>query len=125
MKTLFDSLVRTYVPWLAGVIITFLVSLGVPLDPEVQPALLALLMLAASAAYYWIARLLETHVSPKFGWLLGLAKTPVYGAEVGVTTVEVELVPTDAKDRALASLEPLTASEREARIQAAAFRVNK
>lgn len=85
MKTLFDSLVRTYVPWLAGVIITFLVSLGVPLDPEVQPALLALLMLAASAAYYWIARLLETHVSPKFGWMLGLAKQPDYFKRVKVT----------------------------------------
>lgn len=118
MKTLFDSLVRTYVPWLAGVIITFLVSLGVPLDPEVAPALLSLLMLAASAAYYWIARLLETHVSPKFGWLLGLAKTPAYG------TPEPVLIPVQgpSRDDVLASLVNLSESEREADIQAAASR---
>lgn len=118
MKTLFDSLVRTYVPWLAGVIITFLVSLGVPLDPEVQPALLALLMLAASAAYYWIARLLETHVSPKFGWLLGLAKPPVY------ETPEPVLIPVEglSRDEILASMAGWTATEREASINAAAVR---
>ncbi|MFJ2506336.1 hypothetical protein [Microbacterium sp. NPDC087592] len=121
MKTLFDSLVRTYVPWLAGVIITFLVSLGVPLDPEVQPALLALLMLAASAAYYWIARLLETHMSPKFGWMLGLAKPPVYEVP------EPVLIPVEglSRDEILARLEHLTPSELNASIQAAASRVNK
>lgn len=84
MKALFDSLVRTYVPWLAGVIVTWLVSLGVPLDPEVAPALLLLLTGAASGLYYLVARLLETHVSPKFGWLLGLAKQPDYFKRVKV-----------------------------------------
>lgn len=85
MRPLFDSLVRTYVPWLAGVIITWLVSLGVPLDPEVQPALLVVLTGITSALYYGIARLLETHVSPKFGWMLGVAKQPDYFRREKVT----------------------------------------
>lgn len=85
MKALYDSLIRTFVPWLAGVIVTWLVSLGVPLDPEVAPKLLALLMLIASGLYYIVARLLEMYVSPKFGWLLGLAKQPDYFKRVKVT----------------------------------------
>lgn len=85
MKTLYDSLIRTYVPWLAGVVIAWMVSLGVPLDPDVAPALTALLVLAASAVYYIAARLLETYVSPRFGWLLGLAKQPDYFRRVTVT----------------------------------------
>lgn len=85
MKALFDSLVRTYVPWLASLIVGWLVSLGVPLDPEVPTQITALLFLGASAVYYLAVRLLEMYVSPKFGWLLGLAKQPDYYKRVKVT----------------------------------------
>lgn len=78
MKPLFDSLVRTYVPWVVGAVIGWMVSLGVPLDPEVEPQLTALLMLAASMLYYVLARVFELKISPKLGWLLGLAKQPTY-----------------------------------------------
>lgn len=81
MKALYDSLVRTYVPWLAGVILGWLISLGVPLDPEVQTQLTLVLMGAAGIVYYAVSRWLETNVSPKFGWLLGLPKAPVYPAK--------------------------------------------
>lgn len=78
MKALFDSLVRTYVPWLVGVLIGFLVSLGVPLDPEVEVQITLALMLVASFLYYFLARIFELYVSPKLGWLLGLPKQPTY-----------------------------------------------
>lgn len=78
MKNLFDSLVRTYVPWLVGVLIGWLVSLGVPLDPEVETALTVVFMTSAGALYYLIVRLVEIHVSPRLGVLLGRAKQPVY-----------------------------------------------
>lgn len=78
MKALFDSLVRTYVPWLVGAIIGWLISLQIPLDPEVEVHLTAVLMLVASMLYYFIARVFEIWVRPKFGWLLGLAKAPTY-----------------------------------------------
>lgn len=78
MKALFDSLVRTYVPWLAGVIIGWLVSLGVPLDPEVKVQVTLALMGGASLLYYFLARVFEIYVSPKLGWLIGLPKQPIY-----------------------------------------------
>lgn len=83
MKNLWDSLVRTYTPWLAGIVIGWLVSLGIPLDPEVAPQITALLMLVASMLYYFLARVFETYVSPKIGWILGLAKSPTYDDERG------------------------------------------
>lgn len=78
MKSLFDSLVRTYVPWLAGVLIGWLVSLGVPLDPDVEVQVTLALMGAASVLWYFLARIFELYVSPKLGWLLGLPKQPIY-----------------------------------------------
>lgn len=78
MKDLFDSLIRTYVPWLAGVLIGWLVSLGVPLDPEVEVQVTLALMGAASVLWYALVRVFEVYVSPKFGWLLGLGKQPEY-----------------------------------------------
>lgn len=85
MKALFDSLVRTYVPWLAGVLIGWLIRLGVPLDPEVEVQVTLALMGGASVLYYVLARLFEIYVNPKLGWILGLAKTPAYDAEASRT----------------------------------------
>ena len=78
MKAIWDSLVRTYVPYVVTLIVGALASLGVPLDGELEPALTAALFLGAGSLYYLLARILETYVSPKFGWLLGLAKAPEY-----------------------------------------------
>lgn len=79
MKPLFDSLVRTYVPWLVGALIGWLISLGVPLDPDVEVQITLALTLAASFVYYFLARIFEIYVSPKLGWLIGLPKQPIYG----------------------------------------------
>ena len=78
MKDLFDSVVRTFVPWIVGAVIGWFVSRGIELDPSVETGLTMALTGGASALYYVVARFLETRVSPRFGWLLGMDKTPTY-----------------------------------------------
>ena len=43
---------------------------------EFQTALDLTLMGLGTSAYYVVARLLEVHVSPHFGWLLGSTQSP-------------------------------------------------
>jgi hypothetical protein len=75
-SALWASIVRTLVPLIAGGVITWIVSLGVDLDKEFEGALTTVLYAGFSAGYYVVARVLETYVAPKFGVLLGLAKSP-------------------------------------------------
>ncbi len=111
MKALFDSLVRTYVPWLAGVIIGWLISLGVPLDPDVEVQVTLTLMGAASVLWYAIARVFELYVHPKLGWLIGLPKQPLYDKQA-------------VQDDALVRLANLDADERNTDVQAAVARAS-
>lgn len=83
MKQLWDSLVRTFCPWLVGIFVGWLASSGIPLDSEIEVQATAALMVAASGLYYIGVRLLEIYVSPKLGWLLGLAKAPQYEGKYG------------------------------------------
>lgn len=78
MKSLYDSLVRTFVPIIVGAVIGWFVSAGIDLDPEFEGALIVAVTAVFQGVYYIAARLLEKYVSPKFGWLLGLAKEPEY-----------------------------------------------
>lgn len=72
------SLVRTVTPIIVGWVVSLLVSAGIPVDDEFRGAIEGLVTAGAAAAWYAIVRLLETYVTPKFGWLLGLAKAPEY-----------------------------------------------
>lgn len=83
MKAIFDSLVRTYVPIVVGAAVSFFVSQGVVLDPEFEAALTAGVFALSAAVWYTAVRLLETYVTPKFGWLLGLNKAPSYEGDTG------------------------------------------
>ena len=74
--TLVQSIIRTFTPVAVGGILGWLASAGIEADPELESALGAAFTAAGTAIYYVIARVLEVHVSPKFGWLLGLAKSP-------------------------------------------------
>ncbi len=78
MKALFDSTVRTIVPIVVGAVIAFAVARGIALDPEFELSLTLALTALFQGIYYIGVRLFETYVSPKFGWLLGLAKAPEY-----------------------------------------------
>lgn len=73
----FASVVRTFVPILVGGVIGWATSINLTLDSEFEAQATALLTGLFTALYYAAVRLLETYVTPKFGWLLGLAKAPV------------------------------------------------
>ncbi len=77
LTALWASIVRTIVPIIVGAVVAFFVGRGVTLDPEFETLLGSALTLAFSGLYYIAVRLLETYVTPKLGWLLGLAKSPV------------------------------------------------
>lgn len=80
MKTTFEalwaSIVRTLVPIIVGTVLGWLTAANVPLDPDFELALTAVLTGVFSAAYYLLVRLFERYVSPKLGILLGSAKQP-------------------------------------------------
>jgi hypothetical protein len=70
------SYARTIVPYVVGLIVVLAARHG--LHVGVQG--IAILTVVVGAVYFMIARLLERYVSPKFGWLLGLAQAPTYNA---------------------------------------------
>lgn len=78
MKALWDSIVRTIVPIVVGLVIGWTTAQGIDLDPEFESSLTLAIMAAFQGVYYVVVRLFETYASPKFGWLLGLAKAPDY-----------------------------------------------
>lgn len=71
------SQIRTYVPMLAGAIVSWLALNGVQLDSNAALALGSFLTALFGAVYYLVVRLLEARW-PQVGVLLGKAKTPVY-----------------------------------------------
>ena len=79
MKELIISLIRTFVPVLVGQIMTWLATIGV-LDAtgEISAQLITTFTLLFTTLYYALVRVLETKLSPKWGWLLGAAKAPEY-----------------------------------------------
>lgn len=85
MKPLFDSLVRTFTPIIVGAVLGWFTTSGIKLDPEFETALTLVIGALFAGLYYLGVRLFELYVSPKFGWLLGLAKQPDYYKRVKVT----------------------------------------
>lgn len=109
MNALALSLIRTYVPAAVGALLSWLLTLGVQIDPATEAALVAAGAGLLTAVYYTLARLLEQKW-PGAGVLLGATKSPdsyskgeneVHGDPV---TVE-EVYPIDlGKETAPASL---------------------
>jgi hypothetical protein len=76
--TIYDTLAslwRTVVPVLVGTLVAWLAHAGLNVD---SVAASVWLTGAFSSVYYTLFRLLEAHVSPAWGWLLGLARPPQY-----------------------------------------------
>lgn len=81
--TLYDTLAslwRTAVPIIVGTVVAWLAHAGLNVD---SAAATAWLTAGFSGAYYALFRLLEAHVSPRWGWLLGLARPPQYKPATG------------------------------------------
>lgn len=73
--------IRTGVAVAVGFVITFLVSKGFELPDDLKANLNVVVLTLVTAAYNWVVILLERHVHPMFGVLLGVPKTPSYDAE--------------------------------------------
>lgn len=71
------SVIRTAVPYLIGLIVSWLISLGLP--ASVKDAATAILTFVIGTIYYLGVRALEKKW-PKLGWLLGSPTAPTYPA---------------------------------------------
>lgn len=91
--TLYDflaSLWRTVVPYVVGFGLTQLARLGVHVD---SASAVGALTAVFGSVYYAIFRLLEGHVSPHWGWLLGLARPPHYPDAGGAIAIKAAVAP--------------------------------
>lgn len=70
------SIVRTLVPMTVGGILGWAATHNLTLDDQAEASLTSFLTILFGGVYFVLARVLETYVAPKFGWLLGLAKSP-------------------------------------------------
>lgn len=75
--SLYTAIIRTVVPMIAGFLLTQALRLHLHLD---QATVTGEVTTGLSAAYYALFSWLEKRVSPRFGWLLGLARPPKYTA---------------------------------------------
>ena len=75
------AFVRTVTPVIVGYFIGLPVVKALGLTEDNVTGLVTALLTVA----YWIAvHVFETYISPKFGWLLGFARRPVYPDPVDV-----------------------------------------
>lgn len=77
MQNLFTSIIRTFVPFLVGAIVTILASKGFDVPGEFQANLASFLTFSFGAIYYIAVRTLAK-LFPKLEWLLGSPVKPVY-----------------------------------------------
>lgn len=77
MNQFIIAIIRTIVPIVVGAVFAWLLSLGIPLPEDVKTEVTAGLTVLLSSLYYigvaWLARKWAW-----FGWLLGVARNPVY-----------------------------------------------
>lgn len=106
MSPFFIQIIRSVVPIIVGWIVGLLASVSIEVPPETAAGLIVSVSTLAASLYYIAVAWLE-RTYPAFGWLLGVARNPVYAGkhEFVVTapenaTVTVDLVGT-----------PLTAEE--------------
>ena len=75
MNNLAISVIRTWVPIIVGVILTFAAKAGFNIDSE---ALTIVITGIITGMYYLVVRFAETHFGSSWGWLLGKASRPAY-----------------------------------------------
>lgn len=92
------SLIRTLAPFVVGPVLAAIATrLGLPLD-EIRPdsALYVGVMAAVTGAfgylYYVLARFAEVFLNPKWGYVLGLAKSPAYSPADSPSPAEGEVL---------------------------------
>lgn len=100
VKSMYDSLVRTYTPMVAGAILGFLATLLPVVPAEIEQGLVILVGLVFQVVWYFIGRFIEIVRGRSSKLLtLGLTKSePVYGEVIaqGVENPEIVVVDTQA-----------------------------
>lgn len=88
------SLVRQGVPIVMGLVAALLVKWG--FDPSFMDSDLVTVIVAGAfgEAYYAVFRKLEMRYSDKWGWLLGIARPPVYAPKSNDGVYAVTNTPT-------------------------------
>jgi len=82
------SVVRTVVPYIVAGVLWAAAKIGLNLPYDgTTVALLPVI----TAAYFTAVRLLEVHVDPRFGWLLGKPGSPTYEAAKNAPTLSTAL----------------------------------
>lgn len=77
MSQLIISIIRTVIPYAVGWVVAKLTLAGIPIPEDVVAEASASLTLLAGSLYYIAVAWLERKFS-WFGWLLGVARQPVY-----------------------------------------------
>lgn len=77
MSNFFIAIVRSLVPIVIGWIVGVLAAINIPVEPEIQAGAVLSLSTVAASLYYIAVAWLERQW-PWFGWLLGVARNPVY-----------------------------------------------
>lgn len=71
---------RTLAPYVVGFLVVQAARLGIDLD---ETSVMSALTIAVGTVYHAVVRLLEEHLSPRWGWLIGFAAKPDYQAVRG------------------------------------------
>ena len=79
MSNLIIALIRTVVPYLVGLAVAWIASLGLNLPEDAVAGFTAQATVLAGSLYYLGVAWLERKFA-WFGWLLGVARQPVYEA---------------------------------------------
>ncbi|MEB0200565.1 hypothetical protein QN354_02195 [Cryobacterium sp. 5I3] len=79
MSNFFIAVIRSLIPIVVGWIVGLLVSLNVHVDPSITDGLILSASALAASLYYIGVAWLERQF-PWFGWLLGVARNPVYAS---------------------------------------------
>ncbi len=77
--------IRTGVATLVGILIAWLINVGVAIPDDFQASLNAVIVAGITLGYNFLVGYLERKVNPMFGVLLGVPKAPAYGS-VGTKT---------------------------------------
>lgn len=100
IKSMYDSLVRTYSPMVIGALLGWAATFLPIIPPEIEQGLIILIGLLAQMIWYFIVRLIEVTKGRASKLItLGLTKAePVYGEVIAEGTTEPNLVIVDTEN---------------------------
>jgi hypothetical protein len=79
MSNFITAVIRSLVPIVVGWIVGLLAAINTRVEPEIQTALILSVSTLAASLYYVTVAWLERKYA-WFGWLLGIARKPVYNS---------------------------------------------